>query len=158
MSWSRDLSPLYFTRQGLCRIHYFCLLQYFRPDQEKEKQNEQGNHNARRNPKIRQRTVQNSTIYINSTRTTALERLVVNQEGQDGSVSLTWVPDKFQSAGLLVQEKTFKINFQNGRCWISDQNNFSYFCFTNHLNISYQVSSQLFFFFFFLCFRRRTSK
>ena len=37
-----------------------------------------------------------------------------NQEGQDGPVSLTWLPDKFESIGLSVQEKKFNIDFQDG--------------------------------------------
>ena len=36
------------------------------------------------------------------------------QEGQDGPVSLTWLPDKFESTGLSVQEKNFNIDFQDG--------------------------------------------
>ena len=36
------------------------------------------------------------------------------QEGQDGPVSLTWLPDKFESIGLSVQEKKFNIDFQDG--------------------------------------------
>ena len=36
----------------------------------------------------------------------------IEQEGQDGPVSLTWLPDKFESIGLSVQEKTFNIDFQ----------------------------------------------
>ena len=36
------------------------------------------------------------------------------QEGQDGPVSLTWLPDKFVSVGLSVQEKKFNIEFQDG--------------------------------------------
>ena len=36
------------------------------------------------------------------------------QEGQDGPVSLTWLSDKFESIGLLVQEKKFNVDFQDG--------------------------------------------
>ena len=36
------------------------------------------------------------------------------QEGQDGPVSLTWLPDKFESIGLSVHEKNFNIDFQDG--------------------------------------------
>ena len=38
------------------------------------------------------------------------------QEGQDDPVLLTWVPDKLRlskAIGLFVQEKKFKIDFQN---------------------------------------------
>ena len=35
------------------------------------------------------------------------------QEGQDGPVSLTWLPDKFESIGLSVQENKFNIDFQD---------------------------------------------
>ena len=38
----------------------------------------------------------------------------VKQEGQDGPVSLTSLLDKFESVGLLVQEKKFNIDFQDG--------------------------------------------
>ena len=36
------------------------------------------------------------------------------QKCQDGPVSLTWLLDKFESAGLSVQEKKFNIDFQDG--------------------------------------------
>ena len=36
------------------------------------------------------------------------------QEGQDGSVSFTWLPDKSESIAILVQEKKFNIYFQDG--------------------------------------------
>ena len=36
------------------------------------------------------------------------------QEGQDGPVSLTCLPDKFESIGLLVHKKKFNIDFQDG--------------------------------------------
>ena len=35
------------------------------------------------------------------------------QEGQDGPVSLIWLPDKFESISLSVQEKKFNIDFQD---------------------------------------------
>ena len=38
----------------------------------------------------------------------------IKQESQDGPVSLTWLPDKFQSIGLLVLKKKFNIDFQDG--------------------------------------------
>ena len=34
------------------------------------------------------------------------------QEDQDGPVSLTWLPDKFESIGLSVQEKTSILIFK----------------------------------------------
>ena len=35
-------------------------------------------------------------------------------EGQDGLVSLTSLPNKSESSGLSVQEKKFNIDFQDG--------------------------------------------
>ena len=56
------------------------------------------------------------------------------QEGQNGPVSLTWISDKFESNGLLVPEK-FNIDFQDdGHLGDSNQNNFSYFWSTSHLD------------------------
>ena len=57
--------------------------------------------------------------------------------------------------GLSIQERKFKIDFQDGNCgnldfWSDDLN---YFLSTSHLDDSYQVSSQLAF-----CFRRRSEK
>ena len=40
--------------------------------------------------------------------------IIVRQEGQDGPVSLTWLPDKFESTGLAVPEKKFNIDFHDG--------------------------------------------
>ena len=38
----------------------------------------------------------------------------MKQEGQDGPVSLTWLPDKFESNGLSVHEEKINIDFQDG--------------------------------------------
>ena len=61
-----------------------------------------------------------------------------------------------ERVGLSVQEKKRKIDFKMAAMrpsWISNQNNFSYFCSTSHPYASYQVSSQLAF-----QFRRRSDK
>ena len=38
---------------------------------------------------------------------------LMQQEGQEGPVLLTWLTDKFESIGLLVQER-FNIEFKDG--------------------------------------------
>ena len=63
------------------------------------------------------------------------------------------LPTKFQDKRLLIQEKKFKTDFQDGGHGVSDLNYFSYILSSSHLNISYQVLSPLAF-----LFRRRNSK
>ena len=67
-----------------------------------------------------------------------------NLEGQDGPVSLTWLPDKFQSVGLSVQEKKFNIDFQDGaHLRFLIRKILATFLSTSHLDTSNEVSSQL---------------
>ena len=55
-------------------------------------------------------------------------------------LSLTWLPDKSESIGILVQEKKFNIDFQDeGHLGFSNQNDFSYFWSTSHLDTSNEV-------------------
>ena len=51
---------------------------------------------------------QENLPYFNSTFS------LLAKEDQDGPVSLTWLPDKFESNGLSVQKKKFNIDFQDG--------------------------------------------
>ena len=95
---------------------------------------------------------------FNQTVITVVDRIHYRQqqEGQDGSVLLTWVPDKFQvnwpfSSGEV--QNRFSRWWLWQPSWISDRNYFRYFCFTNHPDTSYQVSIQLIFWF-----SRRSSK
>ena len=66
------------------------------------------------------------------------------QEGQDGPVSHTYLPDKLWVNWLFGSRE--KVHYRFSRwwpSWISNQNDFSYFWSTYHLNIYNEVSSQL---------------
>ena len=71
------------------------------------------------------------------------------QEGQDGPILRTWVPDKFRVKWPFSSEEQVQNRFSRWQpwqpAWISNWNNFSYwyFGFTNHPYTSYSVSSQL---------------
>ena len=60
----------------------------------------------------------------------------LGQEGQDGPVSLTRVPEKFQINWPFGSGEEIKNIFSKWRLWqpswIYDRNDFNYFCFTNH--------------------------
>ena len=67
------------------------------------------------------------------------------QEGQDGPYHSHDYQSSFgKSNGLLIQEKKFNIDFQDGGyLCMSNLNVFSYFSSTSHLDTSNEVSSQL---------------
>ena len=63
------------------------------------------------------------------------------REGQDGPVSLTWLPDKFQ-VNWPFGSKEVQYRFSRWRpSWISNQNDFSYFSSTSHLDTSWSFGS-----------------
>ena len=70
------------------------------------------------------------------------------QQGQDGPVKLTWLPDKFQVNWPFGSREEVQYRFSRWRpSWISNQNDFSYFWSTLHLNTANEVSSQMAFWF-----------
>ena len=70
------------------------------------------------------------------------------KEGQDGPVSLIWLPDKFRINWPFGSREEVQYRFSRWRpSWISNQNDFSYFRSTSHLDTSNEVSSQLSFWF-----------
>ena len=60
----------------------------------------------------------------------------------------TWFPDKFRVHWPFGSREDFQYRFSRWwPSWISNQNDFSYFWSTNHLDTSNEVSSQLAFWF-----------
>ena len=57
-------------------------------------------------------------------------------EGQDGRVSLTWLPDKFRVGWSFGSREEVQYRFSRWRLsWVSSQNNFRYFFLsTSHLD------------------------